>query len=567
MSKICFYALDEVGKRYDFLQVGDTYTLPRELFSGAATLTVFCDAFDAMAGEQGYYLLPSSRSIDGAPLTYFKERCDCELAVQEVNLSHFAVAKSEAVYLVMVKRVYKYRCVGECRDNRYRMMLSFDFSEQPAADDIVLELFSLSADTDYNGVAKFVRELRLSRGEVRTLREKCAAREALDYARRHPLIRIRMGWKPMPCEVLHQTPENEPPMHVACTFARVRELADELKRQGVEGANICLVGWNQKGHDGRWPQMFPVEEGLGGEEELRKTIAYVQSLGYMITCHTNSNDCYEIADIFDFNKLARLRDGTLMGGKVAWSGGTCYHPCPQYQWENAEALLPQVAALGFHGIHYIDVLSIIMPTACFDEKHPCSMKEAMDYTVKILELAAEQFGGIASEGCMDFTLGVLDYGLYHSFGKVPENAFFDMMVPLWQLIYHGITLYNHNSKTVNYPIKSEVEHADAQLFDCLPTFYIYSKFVNTAGKNWMGETDLVCDDEKTMQQSVAAIKQAVDAYDPDRQFLFMRSYEEPRAGVRVITYEDDSKVVANGTDEGFTCHGETVPAHSVRCIK
>ncbi len=567
MSRICFYALDETGKRYDFEQAGDKYTLPCKLFADAKELTVCCDAFDAAAGEAGYYLLPPSRHIKGAPLTYFKVREDSEINVHDVNLSHFAVAKAEAVYLVMVERVYKYHCVGACRDNRYRVTLTFDFTEQPPADDITLEVFSLAADTDYNGVAKFVRELRLARGEVRTLKEKCAERSALDYARRYPLIRIRMGWKPMPCEVPHQTLENEPPMYVACTFARVRELADELKRQGVEGANLCLVGWNQKGHDGRWPQMFPVEESLGGEEELRKTIAYVQSLGYMITCHTNSNDCYEIADIFDPDKLARLKDGTLAGGKVAWSGGTCYHPCPQYQWENAQSLLPQVAELGFRGIHYIDVLSIIMPTACFDERHPCSTKEAMDHTLRILELASQQFGGISSEGCLDFTLGVLDYGLYDSFGKVPESAFFDQLVPLWQLIYHGITLYNYNSKTVNYPIKSDAERIDAQLFDCLPTFYIYSKFVNTAGKNWMGEIDLVCDDEETLRESVAAIKQATDAYLPDRQFLFIRSYEEPQAGIRVITYEDGSVAVGNDTDASFIWQGDEIPAHSVKYIK
>jgi hypothetical protein len=37
-------------------------------------------------------------------------------------------------------------------------------------------------------------------------------------------------------------------------------------------AQLCLVGWNQKGHDGRWPQIFPVEEALGGEEKLRRLI-------------------------------------------------------------------------------------------------------------------------------------------------------------------------------------------------------------------------------------------------------------------------------------------------------
>ena len=52
-------------------------------------------------------------------------------------------------------------------------------------------------------------------------------------------------------------------MRAACTFRRVRELADECKAQGLEGAEFQLVGWNLRGHDGRWPQAFPVEEALG----------------------------------------------------------------------------------------------------------------------------------------------------------------------------------------------------------------------------------------------------------------------------------------------------------------
>ena len=50
------------------------------------------------------------------------------------------------------------------------------------------------------------------------------------------------------------------------------DILDEVKRQGVERAEVCLVGWNQKGHDGRFPELFPVEEQLGGEDKLRKLI-------------------------------------------------------------------------------------------------------------------------------------------------------------------------------------------------------------------------------------------------------------------------------------------------------
>ena len=60
-----------------------------------------------------------------------------------------------------------------------------------------------------------------------------------------------------------------------------------------------MVGWNKSGHDGRWPQAFPVEEKLGGEEGLREAILHANKLGYYIAAHTNSSDAYTIADNFD----------------------------------------------------------------------------------------------------------------------------------------------------------------------------------------------------------------------------------------------------------------------------
>ena len=43
---------------------------------------------------------------------------------------------------------------------------------------------------------------------------------------------------------------------------------EAMKNAGIDKAELCLVGWNVRGHDGRWPQAFPVEPALGGEEEL-----------------------------------------------------------------------------------------------------------------------------------------------------------------------------------------------------------------------------------------------------------------------------------------------------------
>lgn len=184
-------------------------------------------------------------------------------------------------------------------------------------------------------MARRYREYRLDSGYAEPLAKRMQGNDDLKYATESVMIRIRCGWKPAPSPVPHQTLENETPMHVACDFDRCCDIIDELKKQGVDKAEICLVGWNVSGHDGRWPQTFPVEPKLGGEEDLGKLIAYAQQNGYVINCHTNSTDCYEIADIFDIKDCRYDKEGNPIVDCGTWSGGQTYQLCPRIGYEQA----------------------------------------------------------------------------------------------------------------------------------------------------------------------------------------------------------------------------------------
>lgn len=243
-------------------------------------------------------------------------------------------------------------------------------------------------------------------------------------------------------------------MHVACDFDRVSEILDELRRQGVENAEICLVGWNIKGHDGRWPQAFPVCEEMGGEEKLRLLIKKAQNMGYQMVCHTNSTDQYEIADCYKEENTLMNKDGKRVLDQAAWSGGEMSQLCPEIAYEQAKLMLPQIAELGFRGIHYIDVLGVVFPRKCYDENHPVNYKQAVEYAKEICQIARKEFGGISSEGAYDFLAPELDYGLYISFSD-KELGICDKPVPFWQLVYHGFVLSNPYAATINSTFKDE----------------------------------------------------------------------------------------------------------------
>jgi len=362
--------------------------------------------------------------------------------------------------------------------------------------------------------------------------------------------------------VEEQKPETEPPMKVKITFEKLINLMDRMYEQGVRRVQFCLVGWNMRGHDGRYPQLFPVEEALGGETKLREAIAHAQSLGYAIVCHTNSSDCYRIADCFSEDDVLKYADGELQKN-TCWSGGQMYNLSPFAALERARTDLPQVAAFGFSGLHYIDVLSVVLPRWGKDARGIVSIKDCIACWKKIMTIAHDEFGGFASEGGFDFCAEELDFGLYANFDMYqPLREFEDEIIPFWQLIYHGLIMSNPSTDLVNLPFVSREKQLRFVEYGGRPAMYYYARFVDQTGdrKNWMGTDDLTCDAEEDTAAGIQAIKQMQDEYDKlwDLQYCLMERYERLTDNVTMVAYDNGTRIVTNYGNEPFLLEGVTV---------
>ena len=565
-----YTAFDETGRTYHFEVTGDNkhvfLTLRKEAFAQAKQLWLLPEIGHANAGDKGWFVMPRNIQMNGDFLVEFRPREDAFYNYDRPIMSLYCVKRPGLAALVRIERNYKYSFDLKVEQGVYTVMPKFDFTvEDQVYDDIRVEILFFEEDAGYGQMAQAERSLRLSRGEATSLQEKCR-REAVEYARKYPLIRIRMGWKPVPSPIEHQTLENEPPMHVACTFEQVCQLADAMKERGVEGAEIQLVGWNVGGHDGRWPEMLPADERLGGTEGLKKAIQHVKQLGYRISLHTNTIDSYEIAHNFNWADLVQQRDGShIYGG--CWGGGMAHHVCAKKQLEYSHRDLPELAALGVNGLHYIDVLSILQPDACFSSEHPCNTTEAIMYTQRNMQYVSALFGGFSSEGCMDFAMRDMDYALYACFG----NGFGDIdlpicdkILPFFELTYHGIVLYNPSSPTINYPIKSGADQLTFFMRGGRPSLYLYSKFRTGGAANWMGEIDLTLED---MDQTLDAIVRAAgDCKEmAARQLVYMIDYQCLANGLEIATYEDGVEIVGNFSEKEVEYKGEKIEAYG-NCI-
>lgn len=541
----------------------DAHQVPPE----TRRLEICLDFLSADAGTDGYYIVPSKSTCF---LMKFRPREDTEFENPEPLMTMFGAKHGSTATLVVTETMrFDYRLRMAVRGGRYTLSMVYDLTKIDLYEDLVLSVYSLTGnDADYNGVARKYRSIQETRLNLVPIAQRVKTDPVMAYAVDNmPIIRIRMGWKPVPTQVPEQTPENEPPMHVACTFQQVEDLMDAMKRQGIEKAELCLVGWNRMGHDGRWPQIFPVEPALGGEDGLKKLTAHADRLGYRVVCHTNNSDAYSVAECWDPEDIIREKDGSMSVNNVYWSGGRMYNLCPQIAYEKYQAQdYAQMRPLGFHGFHYIDVIAIVSPHSCFHKDHPLNAEQTSTYINRILARARAEFGGAASEGGYDFAAENLDFALYVGFNLtagLPPVA--DEIIPLWQLVYHGYILSNPSAETVNYIIKGSENRLRFHEFGGIPAFYINSKFVDTDGKNWMGDVDLFCATPEQQEETARQIKRQLDDCAPmaPRQLAFLDRHDFLANGVFQTTYSDGFRIVVNLTDTDYVCDTIRVPAHNL----
>jgi len=433
-------------------------------------------------------------------------------------------------------------------------------------DDVAVEYHFLpAAEANWLGMGKRYRQLNFARRGIRPLRERAVASLGLAYSAGALEVRIRLGVKPVPYEIKEQTPETEPPMRVFCDFARVRDILDEFHRQGIARTEFCLVGWNRGGHDGRYPQIYPVEPKLGGETALRATIKHGQSLGYQMVAHDCYVDAYRISEDWSEEFLRKNPDGKPRKGG-AWGGGQSYNTCLARAYELfVRRDLPRTRKLGFKGLHYSDVLSIIGPFPCYDARHPQTRRQDAEATVRILALAQKTFGGVQSEGSLDFTVPALDRLLYVDCDKwlpLMKRPYVDTCVPLYETVYHGTLLYSLSTDTVNSQ-PGEAAYLRTIEYGAAPLAYFYGHFLLDASKNWLGKRDYRYDDAAGLKQIVTSLRRVYD--DVERlkhlQMEFIVGHRKIADEVFETAYSNGQRVVVNYREQPCTLpSGGVVPA-------
>ncbi|MBE6413122.1 MAG: hypothetical protein E7035_01045 [Verrucomicrobiaceae bacterium] len=531
-----------------------------ELSKDINFIDVHTDDAQAKKGDDGYWVLSDGRSG-----RFY--RTYGHLVERRNPMPLYGVKKGDSAFVGIVKGLkYEFEMHIDVEEGNYTIYPRFLIKgiEFAPYEDLIVDFYNFKGkDANYSSMGKAYRKYQLDRGEVQPISERVKKYPTLAYTADTMFVRIKHGSKAM-SKIEHQTEENEPPLYANYTFDDFMKITRDLKSAGIDKLEMCFVGWNRGGFDGRFPDLFPVEPKFGGEAKMREAIKLGQSFGYQMVCHVCNTDFYRIAKRFDEYAISKRLDGSLRP-YAHMAGGRAYNPCFQVVCDRyIDDDYKGMSDLGLKGTHHIDVTSCIVPYTCHDKAHPCNRQQTADYQNLIGEKCRKYFGGFGSEGPCDHVAKTLDYALYvwaYPNWVGGENPLVDRLVPIWQIAYHGIILSNPYYSTIDYtydnpnriwsPYKTLQDKTYRRLkmaeLNGRPTFYFidYKAF------------------------GVKPIKEAYDEYQPMKhlQYEFIDFHDEIAPDVFITKFSNGEYIITNYTDFDFTYDGNVISAKSYKLLK
>ena len=545
-------------------------TIPKEhIAADVWGIEVIPSFMKAKKGDEGYWM--SARGMYGH---FDKDNGSYKSAKSVMPI--YAMKRGDNLWWGHVKKWrFDYYFIARATNGEYETALRFRADGVrkyfDIYNDIVVDYNCLKGkDATYANIAKAYQKYQIDNSGVKPIKERINEQPELDYLTESIVVRIQTHCAKPIADISSKSPERvkadftaetEYPLEVHMPFGVAGEFVQAIKDSGVDKATFVSAGWNYGGYDGRTPQHFPVEQAIGGETGLRRLIEKTQKLGYQMTLHATNTDGYTVSPMWDPWWAGKLKDGSFDRGFI-WAGGWCINVCQVASWGKwVPEELKRMADLGVKGPHYIDVYSATYPNRCADPRHPATPEQMAEIQNKILAESKRLMGGAASEGGYDHVAANIDYINYAgrelkslSEGKYP---FASGVYPMWELVYHGIILYNSDRSTQN--------HTRGK---CL------YKLEKSGDPRWM-EGDGIVDPKISLKivefggrpifytykfADVPRIKRAWDEFVPVRhlQKELMTDHHSVGENLFLTAYADGSKTICNYNDKTVVWEGKSI---------
>ena len=349
------------------------------------------------------------------------------------------------------------------------------------------------------------------------------------------------------------------PMTVQYTFEEGRQALQRIKDAGMDDVEFCFVGWQKGGHNGPYPDLFPIPEELGGEKGMIETIEFGKKLGFQMTTHCNNHDAVKAA--VRYNKWDVSWDVNGNEYKYIFLPiGQLYFTCFQvvnHRWIDEDIL--GLKRLGCNGVQHVDVVTARLPAPCHNPLHPNNRKQQVEWQRQISQKYIDAFGAYSSECGIDHIAGLTDYALYVTWtgGDQRDPKFVKGVVPVWQIVYHGIILSGgpfYATIDASYPRENEKFSDSNKSYTYLgSTEDRFLKMIECGGRPSFYYIDYKSKDFSPM-------KRAYDDYMNRRhlQYYFMEDHKQIADKVFLTKYSNGEIMVCNYRDEPFEYEGKVI---------
>ena len=311
---------------------------------------------------------------------------------------------------------------------------------------------------DYSDIARIYRNYLLNEVGVPTLRKKAETSPEVAYEAGAYMFCPMMGLKRFKCYA-NPYADGSGPLDIYLTYDDLIAEMRRSKEAGVGRAMVQMVGFNREGHDGSYPDIFPLEQNVGGEDGFVRCVQAMRELGYKSSVHLNLRCYSRNSQNFRYETVMSDRDG---GPVVNQTGpeGEDFNACP---WAATPPfvrnVLPRLKELGVDGGIYFDFMLGVL-FRCYQTRHGhgVTRRDYMNGVLAFFEQAKRIFGSVRAENAIAPALSITDasHTLIHprrgesylADSELRQRGLFDESVAMMVVIYHGLVFYYNEPITL-----------------------------------------------------------------------------------------------------------------------
>jgi hypothetical protein len=334
------------------------------------------------------------------------------------------------------------------------------------------------------------------------------------------------------------------------SFSDAQRILDDLDQAGVRGVDISLWSWNMGGTAGKWPQRFPVDERLGGEDGLRALADSLHQRGQRLFLHDDYIGVPPRAQgVTPYLDAARGVDGLPVGDDELG-----YLLNPQVALRNfAVRDIPKMVPLGADGLELAGLGSLTIPDK--NQVYPLSRESFAASYMQIGGISRQLFGAVAIQGANIYSVPYAD-----RLDNIPIDSthydLFDDTVPLYSIVAHGLVQYTHQP----YNLISDGKRLFLRQIEygAIP-YFILTK--NNSAQLMRTEASNIYSSEYSHWRD--EIIRQYEAMEKMGQVTgqFITGHEKLSDTVSQTTFEDGTRVIVNYGDVPFAEGSMSVPAN------